>query len=175
MVHHRWARIRASGHLGIWASGHLGTREADRIFFFQIWRGIWAHPARQTSGRGPCIRGGRTQSRTDKARRSTSGHPACLGVAWMASGIWAHPASRISSYIRARALHPGRPDTKPDRLHLGCLDIGASGLLPLLHPGIRRLASSTFIRVRPDIWFIRARLDTSPDAGPSGRTQTRPE
>ena len=44
--------------------------------------------------------------------------------------------------VWAKRKHPGRPDTKPDGLHPGCLDIWASGLLPSLHPGIRRLASS---------------------------------
>ena len=44
--------------------------------------------------------------------------------------------------VWAKRKHPGRPDTKPDGLHPGCLDIWASGLLPSLHPGIRLLASS---------------------------------
>ena len=44
--------------------------------------------------------------------------------------------------VWAKRKHPGRPDTKPDGLHPGCLGIWASGLLPSLHPGIRLLASS---------------------------------
>ena len=109
-------------HPGIWASGHLGIRaDPERLTassFFLIRRGIWAHPARPTSGRGPCIRGGRTQSRTGSIWVAwTSGHPAYCPHYIRASGVWPHPLSSgqgRTSGSSGRAWTPARM-----QVHLG--------------------------------------------------------
>ena len=137
----------ASGHLGIWASGHPGIWVPGRLtasFFFKSgavsghirpakhlgeglasgeaghkagrtrpgevhlgiqlawvlpgWRAASGHirPAgyQVISGPGPCIRGGRTQSRTGSIWAAwTSGHPAYCPYYIRASGVWPHQLS----------------------------------------------------------------------------------